>query len=199
MNRTIDMKKRVVLILMLVLATAGVWAQEGEENDDKKGFQKEKLFVGGNFGLAFGNYTFINISPQLGYRFTKLFAAGMGVNGQYVSFKERYYDTGDPYRKVSQTVIGLNVFGRVYPIRNIMLQAQPEANYIFGKQIFYGPPKQEFKLDASIVPSLLMGGGLVLPSGRSEMLITVFYDVLQAQGSPYGRRPIFNFGYNIGL
>jgi hypothetical protein len=199
MNRIIDMQKRVVLILVLVLATAGVWAQEREEDEGKKGFQKEKLFVGGNFGLAFGNYTFINISPQLGYRFTNLFAAGMGINGQYVSFKERYFDTGDPYRKVSQTVIGLNVFGRVYPIRNIMLQAQPEANYIFGKQIFYGPPKQEYKLDASIVPSLLMGGGLVLPSGRGEMLITVFYDVLQDKASPYGRRPIYNFGYNIGF
>jgi hypothetical protein len=95
-----------VLILMLVLATAGVWAQEGDEDEGKKGFQKEKLFVGGNFGLAFGNYTFINISPQLGYRFTNLFAAGMGVNGQYVSFKERYFDTGDPIARFRKPLSG---------------------------------------------------------------------------------------------
>jgi hypothetical protein len=44
-----------------------------------------------------------------------------------------------------------------------------------------------------------MGGGLVLPSGRGEMLITVFYDVMQDKNSPYGRRPIYNFGYNIGF
>jgi hypothetical protein len=194
-----NMKKCVALIVMLVLITSGVRAQESDEAEVKKGFQKEKLFTGGNFGLTFGDYTLINLSPQLGYRFTNLFAAGIGLNGQYVSFKERYFNTGDPYRKVSQTVIGLNVFGRLYPIRNIMIQAQPEANYIFGKQLFYGPPKQEFKLDAAIVPSLLMGGGLVLPSGRGEMLITVFYDVLQDPASPYGRRPIFNFGYNVGF
>lgn len=193
------MKKLLGLLIVAVFSTTALNAQQEENSEPKKGFQKEKLFLGGNFGLAFGNYTFINISPQIGYRFNHFLAAGFGINGQYVSFKERDYYTGDPYRKVSQTVFGLNTFGRVYPIRNIMLQVQPEANYIFGKQIFYGPPKEEYKLDAMIVPSLLAGGGLALPSGRGEMLITIFYDVLQNANSPYGKRPIYNFGYNIGF
>ena len=175
-------------------------AQEEEEMEEKqKGFQKEKLFVGGNFGLTFGNYTLINVSPQIGYRFTKLFAAGVGINLQYISVKEKYTN-GDLYRKSTQGVTGLNVFGRVYPIKQFMIQVQPEMNYVFGKEIYYDTnPRQEYKLDAAIVPSLLLGGGLVIPSGRGAFITSVFYDVLQDVNSPYGNRPIVNFTFNVGL
>jgi hypothetical protein len=178
----------------------GFAQDEKEENSEKqKGFQKEKLFVGGNFGLTFGSYTLINVSPQVGYRFSDLFAAGMGINLQFISIKDKY-SNGDLYSKTSQGVTGLNVFGRLYPIRQFMIQVQPEANYVFGKQIFYDTnPRQEYKLDAQIVPSLLLGGGLVIPSGRGAFITSVFYDVLQDTNSPYGNRPIVNFTYNIGL
>lgn len=181
--------------MALVLLAAQGFGQE-EKQEKTKGFQKEKLFFGGNFGLSFGDYTIINISPQAGYRFNNYLAAGMGINAQYVSSKERYFN-GDAYRKISQGVAGLNVFGRVYPLRNVMLQIQPEGNYVFGKQVFYNP-RQEYKIDAEIVPSLLAGGGLVLPSGKSAFIIAVFYDVLQNERSPYGDKPFISFGYNFG-
>lgn len=191
--------KKLLLIPSLLLISLCLFAQAEDEKPEKaKGFQKENLFVGGNFGLTFGDYTLINISPQVGYRFSKLFAAGVGLNAQYVSFKERNF-SGDPYRKVSQNVTGLNVFARLYPLEQFFIQAQPEANYIFGKQIFYGPPKQEYKLDAMIVPSLLLGGGAALPAGNGAFIISVSYDVLQHKNSPYGKRPIYNFGYNFSL
>jgi hypothetical protein len=187
------MKKALVFIWIVLLAAA---VQAQEEEPPKKGFQKDKLFLGGNFGLTFGDYTFINISPQLGYRFTRTLAAGFGVNAQHVRFKD--WDNGDLYQQ-KQTIFGLNIFGRIYPIPNLMLQAQPEVNYSYGKILYYGPPKEEYRLDATITPSLLLGGGAVIPSGRGEMIISIFYDVLQDKNSPYGRRPIYNIGYNIGL
>lgn len=190
--------KKYWLTIFIAISSLTLFAQE-ENQDEEKGFRKDKLFVGGNFGLSFGNYTFINVSPQIGYRFTDHFAAGTGINFQYVSLKEKYTN-GDLFRKASQGVVGLNVFGRVYPIRQFMLQAQPEANYIFGKEIYYdSDPRQEYKLDTRIVPSLLLGGGLVLPAGRGATIISVFYDVLQKEGAPYGRRPIVNFTFNVGL
>ena len=191
------MKKLGVLVFMLLITVLHVQAQDEENEPVKKGFQHANLFLGGNFGLSFGTYTFVNISPQLGYHFNRYLAAGIGINGQYLSYRDWDYNS-NPYRE-KQTILGLNVFGRVYPIRNFMLQAQPEVNYRFGKLIYNGPPKLVFRSDAVIVPSLLAGGGLVLPSGRGEMLITLFYDVLQNKNSPYGKRPIFNFGYNVGL
>lgn len=193
------MKKTLVLFLLALSVSTLSWAQEEDGEEPKRGFQREKLFLGGNFGLTFGDYTLINVSPQLGYRFTNFVAAGVGINGQYISIKERDYN-GDLYSKFSRGVAGLNVFGRVYPIQNIMLQVQPEANYVFGKDKYYDTnPPQVYKSDAAIVPSLLVGAGGVIPSGRGAMIISIFYDVLQRANSPYGKRPIYNFGYNIGF
>jgi len=188
------MKKYIGLVIGII-AVLQLSAQEA--NEAQKGFQKENLFVGGNFGLSFGDYTLINISPQLGYRFNPYLAAGIGVNGQYVSIKDRF--NGNAYSKTSQGVMGFNVFGRVYPIQRIMLQLQPEVNYLFGKRINYGPPREEHSIDATIAPSLLAGAGLVFPSGRGAFIISAFYDVLQNENSPYGKKPIINFTYNFGL
>lgn len=187
------MKKRLLLITVACCSFFIAFAQEEEQQ--RTGFQREKLFVGGNFGLIFGDYTLINVSPQLGYRFTNFFAAGIGINAQYVSVKG--FNSWGEYKSVSG-VAGLNIFGRVYPISQFMLQLQPEANYIFGKDIYYNP-RAEFNSDAKIVPSLLAGGGAVLPAGRGAMIVSVFYDVLQHEYSPYGRRPIYNIGFNFGL
>jgi hypothetical protein len=192
--------KKIMFFALLCSLSLIVRAQEEEVKE--KGFKKENLFVGGNFGLTFGDYTLINLSPQIGYRFSSLFAAGVGINGQYVGYKDREFYTGDVYRKVSQGVAGLNVFGRVFPIKNfnLFLQAQPEANYIFGKETYYQPTKQEYKLDAEIAPSLLLGGGIILNSGsRGGAMISVLYDVLQHDNSPYTNRPIYNFGFVVGM
>lgn len=192
------MKKTLLIVLFCTATSLFALAQDKEEKpEDEKGFQRERLFVGGNFGLTFGNFTLINVSPQIGYRFTDHVAAGVGLNLQYISIKEKYTN-GDIYRKTSQGVTGLNVFGRLYPIDQFMIQVQPEANYVFGKERYYNP-RQEFNLDAMIVPSLLLGGGLVIPSGRGAFITSAFYDVLQNPNSPYGKRLIVNFTFNVGL
>ncbi|MBS1654139.1 MAG: hypothetical protein JSU05_04770 [Bacteroidetes bacterium] len=188
------MKKWVLAGLLSLLCISFVQAQDDAEG--KKGFDKSKLFFGGNFGLSFGDYTLINISPQVGYRFNKTLAAGMGFNMQYISVKDR--PNGIIYSKTSQGVAGLNIFGRVYPAQFLLLQAQPEANYVWGKVKYYNGSPSDV-LDARIVPSLLLGGGVAMPAGRGAFLATVFYDVLQNTYSPYGRQAIFNFGYNFGF
>jgi hypothetical protein len=186
------MKKVLFFSITMLFFLVSFSQEEGE------GFQKDRLFVGGNFGLSFGDQILVNISPVVGYRFSELFAAGLGINGQYVSVKS-YYQDGSPYTKTSQGVFGLNVFGRIFPIKHIMLQVQPEANYIFGNQTFYGPPEQRYKMDAMIVPSFLVGAGAVFPSGNGSFMVSYFYDVLQKANSPYGGQPFLTFGYNVSL
>lgn len=191
--------KKVLFLLLILFGTYSLYAQDEQETPETKGFQKDKLFVGGYFGLTFGDYTLINISPQVGYRFNKFLAAGVGINGQYVSIKQRDYN-GNALSKTEQGVVGLNVFGRFYPFQQFMIQVQPEENYIFGNTKYYsGSGTQEFKIDAQIVPSLLLGGGLVFPAGKGAMILGVFYDVLQKPSSPYGNKAIVNFGYNFSL
>ncbi len=174
-------------------------AQDGEEEGTKgRGFDKSKLFFGGNFGLAFGNYsTLVNVSPQIGYRFNRYLAAGAGVNFILSSYKYDFGNINQNYKE-QYGVTGLNVFGRFYPIEYIFVQVQPEANYTWLKYHFYnGEP--DAKLPNKIVPSLLGGLGAAIPAGRGYFIVTANYDLLQNERSPYGNRAFFNFGYNIGF
>lgn len=191
--------KKIVLFTVLCCVGLFVKAQDEESDENRKGLKKENVFAGGYLGLTFGDYTLINVSPQVGYRFSRWFAAGVGLNGQYVNYKDRY-SNGDIYRKVEQGVVGLNFFGRFFPVNQVFLQVQPEANYLFGNETYYQPSKEEYKLDAVIAPSFLVGGGVMLsPSGKSGVVISLMYDILQDKDSPYGNKPIYNIGFNFGL
>jgi hypothetical protein len=185
------MKKLLLCPLLILFFTISVFSQSDAPT---VGFDKSKLFLGGNFGLSFGSYTLINLSPQLGYHFTNYFAAGAGINLLYSSVHYTYpYEYKDEYGAA-----GLNVFGRFYPIQNIMLQIQPELNYVWGDEKYYdGTPS--IKLANTFVPSLLMGGGVAIPAGKGALLATLMYDVLQNPESPYYQRAVFNLGYNIGF
>ncbi len=191
------MIKYMFLLVLTSFAGFGCLYAQDDEPSDVKGFDKSKLFFGGNFGLSFGDYTVINVSPQVGYRFNRYFAAGTGVNLIYSSIRFRDYNGNSNY-KAASGVTGVNIFGRVYPIQQILLQVQPEMNYTWGRYKFYnGEP--DVKLDGKFVPSLLLGGGAVIPAGRGAFVAMVQFDVLNRERNPYGNRPIYNFGYNVGF
>lgn len=190
------MNRKALLIAITLLTTLHLTTLAQDDEEPRKGFDKSKLFFGGNFGLGFGsNSTLVNVSPQIGYRFNPYLAAGAGVNFIYSSYRYRY---STPEYKENYGVAGLNIFGRVYPIEYLFLQIQPELNYSWGKFKFYdGTP--DLKLDGKIVPSLLGGAGAAIPAGRGAFIIMIQYDLLQEDRSPYGNRAFYNFGYNIGF
>ena len=188
-----------MLATILIGGYASAQRPGDEDPEPKKGFDKSKLFFGGNFGLSFSNYyTLINVSPQIGYRFNDYLAAGAGVNFIYSS--EKYYDAyGNDAFRYNYGVTGLNIFGRVYPIRELFLQLQPEANYVWGNITYYNPSYKQ-KLSPEVVPSLLGGAGGVIPTGgRGGFIVMVQYDLLQQSRSPYGNHAFFSFGYNVGF
>ncbi|MGN6490873.1 MAG: hypothetical protein ACTHLE_02675 [Agriterribacter sp.] len=186
------MKKYLLLLTLLTSVFLQTQAQEEDEPDPpKQGFDKSKLFFGGNFGLSFGNSTFINVSPQVGYRFNQYVAAGAGVNFNYSSIK---YISNERWR---QGYGGLNVFGRFYPFQYAFLQAQPEMNYSWGS-IKYGDGST-YKLSGQFVPSLLLGVGAAIPTGgrNGALLLMLQYDAVQAERTPYGNKVFFSLGYNF--
>ncbi len=186
-------------LLMLVQFSYAQDERQDAPPQPKTGFDKSKLFIGGNFGLSFSSYyTLINVSPQLGYRFNDYLAAGVGVNFIYSSQKD-YYTNGATYSKTNYGVTGLNIFGRVYPIQYAFAQLQPEMNYTWGKQKYYdGTP--DFKFNGKLVPSLLAGAGGAIPTGGAgAFIIMIQYDLLQNARSPYDNRPFYSFGYNVGF
>jgi hypothetical protein len=187
--------KYLVSLCLFSIVTLSVYAQDEEE--PKKGFDKSKLFVSGNFGLSFGDFTLVNISPQLGYRFNNILAAGVGINGIYSSTRSRFVN-GETASRENYGVVGLNIFGRAYPIQYAFLQLQPELNYTWGKLKEYSPDV-EYKLDGKLVPSLLAGAGAAIPAGGGAFIIMAQYDVLQNNRTPYGEKVFISFGFTFGL
>ncbi|HRO46890.1 hypothetical protein [Agriterribacter sp.] len=190
------MKKIMMLLVVITTAlTQTTYAQDKPEEPSSKGFDKSKLFFGGNFGLGFGsNTSSIIVSPQAGYRFNTHFAAGAGINFNYYSYTT-YWSSVEAKTRSGYT--GLNIFGRVYPIPYILIQAQPEVNYSWGS-IKYADNSPTEKLKGQFVPSLLIGGGAAIPTGgNGALLLMLQYDVLQESRSPYGNKPFFTMGYNF--
>lgn len=175
----------------------GQQQMEVRRDSSVQGFDPHKLFVGGNLGLSFGDFTYINVSPLVGYRFSELFAAGVQVNTQYESV--RYTDeTNSTWKKDRYGVLGAGVFARVYPIPQLFVHVQPEMNFIMGKEKFFdGTPEQKYHTH---VASFLAGGGYAQSiGGTSEFTIMILYDLLQNSNSPYGNQPIFRAGVNLGF
>ncbi len=199
------MKKRLLLLLTTVcLFSFSVLAQDENEEEAPKKFDRSRLFVGGNFGLSFGNFTFINISPQLGYRFNDFFAAGIGINGQFS--QQKYRSGGTTLYKDRYGVAGMNLFGRFYPIQQGFIQLQPEMNYIWGSRIDYTPQEVKSSLNGKILPSLLAGAGAYLPAGRAGgFIIMAQYDLLNKSdfypnpSTPYGKNIFMTIGFNAGF
>jgi len=190
------MKMKWMILSIMLLSSLHLLAQD-EEYSDKKGFDKSRLFFGGNFGASFGDYTFVNITPQLGYRFSDLFSAGAGVIFILSSIKYRDYNNAAQF-KDTYGYAGLNIFGRLYPVNFAFLQAQPELNYAWGERKFYDGTAN-YKLDKAFVPSLLLGAGAAIPTGKGAFMATLQYDVVQDARSPYGVKPFLSFGYSMGF
>ncbi len=94
----------------------------------RKGFDKSKLFFGGNLGLAFGNYTIINVSPLVGYRFTEFLL-------QVLVSIIPIMDTMTDIKYSKQTYVGMSLFGRVYPIRTVFYPGSARIKLYVGNVI----------------------------------------------------------------
>lgn len=146
---------------------------------------KERIYVGGNVGAWFGQTTFINLSPLIGFNVTKKFSLGAG-------FTYNYYSQTYNGRKYQSIIYGSNLFSRYYVLDNLFAQAgwdrlsvQDYTSPIINSRVW--------------VDNILLGGGYRQPfSGRGNFVIAIFYNINETPLSPYPN-PIIQIGFNIGL
>jgi hypothetical protein len=228
--------KRIILIALLGLGFISSQAQETynssgkagqaryKQNQQKKGFDINRMVFGGNLGLTFGSVTNIYVAPSVGYRITDNFAAGISLGYNYFRQKEGIYTVNlntnqEGYRPLSQSIYTGSIWGRYIIIPNIMVQAEFEMNnlsyydassgYTKDKDGWYMPAKKRVT-----VPSLLLGGGFRQPIGEyASMYIMAMYDVLQDipsnmrtdntgarySISPYADRVDIRVGFMLGF
>lgn len=191
-----------ILLCLILFAANNVFCQD-KNDDEKAGFDKERLFTGGSLNVSFGNsQTVLGITPQFGYSLTDWLDAGVVFNFTYSSLRD--YSYGD---KLRQTVYGPGAFIRVFPVNFLFASAQFEHNFLTSKYIPSGSSpymSETYRADAN---SLLIGGGYA--GGRQKgnntyYFFSVSWDILGDKNSPYldqyGRaNPVIRAGYNIGL
>lgn len=177
------MKKFIYIIVILIVNIFYVNAQTKRNSS----FDTSNLTLGGNFGLQFGDYTIVNISPQIGYNFTSQFNAGFGFGYSY--YKDKSGSGNDKYDYTNHYV-GMNLFVRYYPVDYFVLSLQPEGN-----RMWKDVKKEGSKLysDNKFIGSVLIGGGV----RYNGMIAMVQYDILQNDDSPYGDNVFYTIGYSF--
>lgn len=149
----------------------------------KSSFDLSKLSIGGGFGLQFGDYTMVNISPQVGYDFSKYITLGAGFGYTYYNDDYGLYDYKNSY-------LSFNVFGRFYPINYLVLSVQPEISRMW-QTVKYD--RNDKYTQNEFVPSVLLGGGFTY----NGLLMMLQYDLVQDKYSPYGDRLFYTVGYTF--
>jgi hypothetical protein len=176
-------------------------ANQNAQNDQQKGFRKENLRFGGNLGAAFGDVTFVDVSPAVGYQFTPRFQAGMGLVYNYLSYRV-WYRTGltDPghFKRFSMSIFGFNPYAQF-----AVLQSQSLHLFLRGE---YGLLNYDVNfwdltnVNREWVHYPMIGGGILLPIGRSGgMTLQLMWDLNEKPFSIYGSNPIIKAGFMFGL
>jgi hypothetical protein len=174
------MNKQIATILLFLCVNITLcFPQQNDQYERTSYFDRNKITLGGNLTLGFGNNsTAISIAPQAGYFFTPKINAGVGVSYSYYRYKSS--GSSDKYHYA-----GVNVFGRIYPIPYIVLHAQPEINYMsrtFARE-----------KETALVPAFVAGAGVCFNS----ITIMLQYDILQNRYSPYGSNIFYSVGFTF--
>jgi len=174
--KILNMKKISAFLFFLV---AGIITAQAQ-------FQTSRLTFGGGVGVQFGDYTLVNVAPQVGYDFNKYLNAGAGFTYTYYSNK---YDSW----REKNSYLGFNLYGKVYPIPYVVLMVQPEINRMW-RTLEYRPTHKKNK-EEEFVPVVLVGGGVRL----GPITAMIQYDVVQDENSPYGDRLFYSVGYTFNF
>ncbi len=144
----------------------------------------KKLTYEGNLQLQLSNYTFIYLSPTIGYSPIEKVNVGLGVIYNYISI-----NYGGSYGKVSQSVFGGHSYARYFVSDGFFVQGQydrlrqPNVYNLNGERMKW-------------VDYLLAGVGFRKPIGdRIGMSGTLLYNLTPSPLSIYPSRLIVQFGF----
>lgn len=146
-----------------------------------------RLVFGGSVGASFGNVSYVQVSPYVGYRVTDEFTVGVGL--QY-----RYRNDDRFGRDLTTHDLGTSLFGRYHLPGPFFVQG--EIEYLSYQ--YYRP---NLTKERDGVWSVLAGGGISQPLGSNAsafaLLMYNFSYNDYSQPSPYTSPWVVRFG--VGL
>ncbi len=163
---------------MLFFIAASVDAQRNSTRSQEEEKWTDRIVFGGGVGVSFFNGWNINLSPNVGYKITDQFWAGIGLDYYYGSYKYSS-DFKDNF-----SVVGPKVFALYYITRELNIGTE-FAYYDYTYTQISNGIKTKTNDEQN---SWLIGGGYTQRmGGRAGVRLELFYDVL------YDETNSFNF------
>lgn len=159
---------------------------------------KSRLYAGGNFGLGFGTFTSIDISPLVGYNINRYFSAGVGASYMFYSYRI------NPNESERASFYGFRTFGRIVPLPdilpNIFLHGELESinNERWVENVFGA-----YEFRRTWTPAIPVGVGFRQMAGENSFFnVTILWNLLDdgtQASSIYGGPLIYRVGFIFGL
>lgn len=153
------------------------------------GFGAGRWFFGGGLGLGFGDVTFVEVSPLVGYRVNDRLSVGGSLLYRYRN-DDRYG------RDLSTNDYGASVFGRYAVTGPFFLQGEIE-------QLSFEYYRSDLTKTRTDATSVFGGGGIAQPLGRNASLFALALYNFSYSGygfpAPYASPWIFRVGVAVGF
>lgn len=175
---------RTLIITLLFAAICGLHTLHAQKQQDPaRGAWMDRVGVGGNLGLRFGDITYVEVSPMAGYRLGPFLMPGVGLSYRYIQY--RY-----PFRTNGMNIWGGSVWLRAYPLE--MIFAYVEHEELYGTFDPYLHPQQKYFIGTNFV-----GAGYTQGLGNSSTYIMVLFALNQDYNSIY-QNPVIRIGFMFG-
>ena len=184
---SMTLKKIALPFILFIGLSAFCYSQDFNPPVPKKDVKKpfwswDRVYGGGGIGLQFGTFTLVNIAPDVGYKITDRYSAGLGI--RYMYFADRRYSP-----PLESNVYGGSIFNRF--IITSFLFAHAEYEVLNGAWDPYST--RRFNLN-----NMWVGGGLRQVAGHSSFNIMALWNVNQEPYNPFPN-PQIRAGVSIGL
>ncbi len=205
---------KVIYLFLIVFFTGfGVKAQyltedNATEKIHKKPAWKSRVFYGGNFGLALGNVTYIEIAPNIGYKFTERFDAGLGISYLYYKESIQYQVNSGNIQtwEYKSKTYGANVFADYMLFDNLEETLKLNIGSIIAHTEFERLNVNAYSYDAAgnmindgrtWINSFLVGGGIRQKlNERATVSLLVLYNLTEEAFTPYSN-PVFKINFSF--
>lgn len=177
----------IIIVKLLLFSSLNCYSQIEEDANTKN-----RIFFGGNFGIMLGEYTQIEVSPYIGYRFLPSLWGGTGIIFQY-------YGSSASYGKYSTAIYGSNTFLKFTLLKDIPSQGSSIFTYT-GYEVLNLSKKYFSSQNGQgrfYMHSILVGGGLrQYLGGRASAEILLLFNLNQTNTSIY-QSPTIRVSLNL--
>ncbi|MBA2610697.1 MAG: hypothetical protein H0U95_01910 [Bacteroidetes bacterium] len=147
----------------------------------------KRFTFGSNVQASFGTYTYIYLSPTIGYIPFKNFNFGVGFIYNYISVNYKSYG------HVSQSIYGAHSYARYFVTQSFFVQGQ--YDHLLQPNIYnYYNPKEKIWVDYTLI-----GGGYRQSLGKNAALLTSIMFNLTPNNLSFYPNPTFQVGFVAGF